>query len=135
MNVVQLSPVDLGIASLLILALAGLSWRMQIGSERQLLISALRSTVQLFLIGLVLKVLFDHAHPAWVALLAAVMLTVAGREVMVRQRRRFVGWWGFGASAPCQCSCRRLRSPCWRWSWSSAPTPGTHRSTPFRCSA
>lgn len=96
MNVVQLSPADLGIASLLILALAGLSWRMQIGSERQLLISALRSTVQLFLIGLVLKVLFDHAHPAWVALLAAVMLTVAGREVMVRQRRRFVGWWGFG---------------------------------------
>ena len=96
MNVVQLSPVDLAIASLLILALAGLSWRMQIGSERQLLISALRSTVQLFLIGLVLKVLFDHAHPAWVALLAAVMLTVAGREVMVRQRRRFVGWWGFG---------------------------------------
>jgi uncharacterized protein (TIGR00245 family) len=69
---------------------------MQIGSERQLLISALRSTVQLFLIGLVLKVLFDHAHPVWVALLAAVMLTVAGREVMVRQRRRFVGWWGFG---------------------------------------
>jgi putative ABC transport system permease protein len=96
MNVVQLSPVDLGIASLLILALAGLSWRMQIGSERQLLISALRSTAQLFLIGLVLKVLFDHAHPAWVALLAAVMLTVAGREVMVRQQRRFVGWWGFG---------------------------------------
>jgi putative ABC transport system permease protein len=69
---------------------------MQIGSERQLLISALRSTAQLFLIGLVLKVLFDHAHPAWVALLAAVMLTVAGREVMVRQQRRFVGWWGFG---------------------------------------
>jgi ABC-type iron transport system FetAB permease component len=53
---VQLSPVDLAIASLLILALAGLSWRMQIGVERQLLISALRSTVQLFLIGLVLKV-------------------------------------------------------------------------------
>ena len=96
MNVVQLSPVDLAIASLLILALAGLSRRMQIGSERQLLVSALRSTVQLFLIGLVLKVLFDHAHPAWVALLAAVMLAVAGREVMVRQQRRFVGWWGFG---------------------------------------
>jgi putative ABC transport system permease protein len=25
-----------------------------------------------------------------------VMLTVAGREVMVRQQRCFVGWWGFG---------------------------------------
>jgi hypothetical protein len=33
MNVVQLSPVDLAIASLLILALAGLSWRMQIGAN------------------------------------------------------------------------------------------------------
>jgi putative ABC transport system permease protein len=33
---------------------------------------------------------------SWVALLAAVMLAVAGREVMVRQQRRFVGWWGFG---------------------------------------
>jgi putative ABC transport system permease protein len=52
------------------MALAGLSWRMQIGAERQLLLSALRSTVQLFLIGLVLKVLFDNGHPLWVALLA-----------------------------------------------------------------
>jgi putative ABC transport system permease protein len=96
MNVVQLSPVDLAIASLLIVALAGLSWRMQIGAERQLLLSALRSTVQLFLIGFVLKVLFEHGHPLWVALLATVMLMVAGREVMIRQKRRLLGWWGFG---------------------------------------
>ncbi|MEF8698600.1 MAG: iron export ABC transporter permease subunit FetB [Candidatus Accumulibacter sp. UW26] len=96
MNVVHLSPVDLAIASLLIIALAGLSWRMQIGAERQLLLSALRSTVQLFLIGFVLKVLFDNGHPLWVALLATGMLLVAGREVMVRQKRRLVGWWGFG---------------------------------------
>ena len=93
MNVIALSPFDLTIAALLILALAGLSLRMQIGVERQLLISAVRSTVQLFLIGLVLKVLFESAQAIWVALLATVMLVVAGREVMVRQKRRFVGGW------------------------------------------
>ncbi|MBP6708566.1 MAG: iron export ABC transporter permease subunit FetB [Candidatus Accumulibacter sp.] len=96
MNVIVLTPSDLAIAALLILALAALSLRLQIGTERQLLISAARSSVQLLLIGLVLKVLFDHAQPLWVALLAALMLVVAGREVMVRQKRRFVGWWGFG---------------------------------------
>ena len=91
MNVIALSPFDLAVAALLVLALAGLSLRMHIGVERQLLISAARSTVQLLLIGLVLKVLFDSAQPLWVALLAMVMLVVAGREVMVRQKRRFVG--------------------------------------------
>lgn len=96
MNVIVLSAVDLGIAALLILALGALSLHMRIGVERQLLVSAARSTIQLLLIGLVLKVLFDHAAPLWVALLAAVMLSVAGREVMARQKRRFVGWWGFG---------------------------------------
>ena len=96
MNVLALSPSDLAIAALLILALAALSRRLRIGVERPLLVSAARSTVQLFLIGLVLKVLFESAQPLWVALLAAVMLVVAGREVMVRQKRCFVGGWGFG---------------------------------------
>jgi putative ABC transport system permease protein len=35
---------------------------MHLGVERQLLVSAARSTIQLFLIGLVLKVLFDNVH-------------------------------------------------------------------------
>jgi hypothetical protein len=96
MNVIALSPLDLAVAALLIVALGGLSLRMHIGVERQLLVSAARSTIQLFLIGLVLKVLFESAQPVWVALLTTVMLVVAGREVMVRQKRRFVGCWGFG---------------------------------------
>ncbi|EXI82212.1 MAG: ABC-type uncharacterized transport system, permease component [Candidatus Accumulibacter appositus] len=96
MHVINLSPLDLAIAALLILALAGLSLRLRLGVERQLLTSAARSTIQLLLIGLVLKVLFDNVHLAWVALMAGVMILVAGREVMVRQKRRFIGWWGFG---------------------------------------
>ena len=99
MNVIALSPVDLGICALLILALAGLSLRLQLGVERQLLLSAARSSIQLFLIGLVLKVLFEHAQLVWVALMAGVMITVAGREVMVRQKRRFLGAWGFGVGS------------------------------------
>ncbi len=96
MNVIALSPVDLTVSALLILVLAGLSRRLRLGVERQLLFSAARSTIQLLLIGLVLKVLFDNAHFVWVALMAGVMITVAGREVMVRQKRRFLGWRGFG---------------------------------------
>ncbi|TLD44230.1 MAG: putative iron export permease protein FetB [Accumulibacter sp.] len=99
MNVIVLSPFDLALAALLILALAGLSHQLRIGSERQLLVAAARSTVQLLLIGLVLKLLFANAHPLWVGLLAALMLVVAGREVMVRQKHRFVGAWGFAVGA------------------------------------
>lgn len=96
MKAIVLAPADLALAALLIVALAGLSRRMQLGIEGQLLSSAARSTIQLLLIGLVLKLLFDNAHWVWVALMAAVMIGVAGREVMVRQKRRFLGWWGFG---------------------------------------
>lgn len=96
MNVIALTPFDLAAASLLIVALAALSRRMGLGVERQLLIAALRTTVQLLLIGLVLKVLFDNAHFHWVALIAALMVLIAGREVMARQKRRLAGWWGFG---------------------------------------
>ena len=60
MNVIALSPFDLAVAALLILALAGLSRRLQLGVERQLLASAARSTIQLFLIGLVLKLSLIH---------------------------------------------------------------------------
>jgi putative ABC transport system permease protein len=92
---VTLSTLDLGIAALLVLALALLSVRLQAGISRQLLIAAARTAIQLTLIGLVLKTLFAHVHIAWVTLMALFMLLVAGREVMVRQKRRFRGWWGY----------------------------------------
>lgn len=96
MTFITLSALDLALAALLVLALAGLSWRMQLHITRPLLVSALRTTVQLLLIGLVLKVLFERADLLWVALLSLVMLTAAGREVMARQSRRFTGAWGYG---------------------------------------
>ncbi|MGB5606889.1 MAG: iron export ABC transporter permease subunit FetB [Gammaproteobacteria bacterium] len=92
---VTLSPSDLIIAALLVLLLTVLSMRLRTGISRQLVIAAVRTAVQLTLIGLVLEALFANARLVWVTLMALFMLLVAGREVMVRQERRLTGWWGY----------------------------------------
>jgi putative ABC transport system permease protein len=92
---ITLGYVDLAIAASLVLLLALLSVRLQAHVSRQLLVAALRTAIQLTLIGLVLKALFANVHLVWVSLLALFMLLVAGREVMARQERRFKGWWGY----------------------------------------
>ena len=94
---VELSTVDLLIASMLVVLLALLSLRQQLNISRQLIIAAVRTAVQLTLVGLVLKVLFENATLGWVILMALFMLFVAGREAMMRQERRFKGWWGYAA--------------------------------------
>ena len=96
MNVITLTPLDLILAGGLVVLLAILSIMMQLGMARRLLVAALRTTVQLMLIGLVLNTLFANVQLVWVSLLAMVMLLVAGREVMARQHRRFGGLWGYG---------------------------------------
>ncbi len=99
MDLISLSPFDLALASGLVLLLAALSWRLHLGIERRILIAAARSTVQLALLGLVLKALFASTDPLLIWLLALMMLSVAGWEVMARQRRRFRGAWGYGIGA------------------------------------
>ncbi len=96
MNIIPLGPFELSIAAILILALAVASLTQQLGLEKKILIAAVRTAVQLSLIGLILKALFAAAHLSWVALISFIMLTIAGREVMVRQERRFSGLWSFG---------------------------------------
>lgn len=95
-TLIVLSPLDLGLAAGLVLLLAAVSWRLRLGVGRGMLIAAVRSTVQLLLLGLVLKALFTNSNPWLVAALAAVMLGVAGYEVMARQRYRLRGLWGYG---------------------------------------
>jgi putative ABC transport system permease protein len=92
---ITLTYTDLLIAALLVGLLAVLSIRLQTGIWRQLGMASLRTAVQLSLIGLVLKALFENVHLGWVAAMATFMLLVAGREVMARQERRFRGWWGY----------------------------------------
>jgi putative ABC transport system permease protein len=95
-SVIALTPLDLGLAALLVLALAGASLRLGLGLGSRIVVAAVRTTVQLLLIGLVLRVLFAQVHLLWVTLMALGMLLAAGREVMARQQRRLRGWWGFG---------------------------------------
>lgn len=92
---ITLSNIDLAIAASLVAMLAVLSFYMRTGVSRQLLVAAVRTAVQLTLIGLVLKVLFENTAPGWVALMSLVMLLAAGREVMARQERPFRGWQGY----------------------------------------
>jgi len=91
-----LSDSDLLMAACLLLMTGALSWRLQLGIERRLLIAAIRSTVQLLLLGLVLQYLFNSQSPWLVTAVASVMLAVAGYEVLSRQTRRLKGWWGYG---------------------------------------
>lgn len=96
MQVIDLSPWQLALAALLVLALAGSTWRARLAVERPLLIAALRTVLQLSLIGVVLEALFAAAALPWIALMAAVMLLMAGREVSARQQHQMTGGWGFG---------------------------------------
>ena len=96
MTIISLSPFDLSAAAMLVIILSLLSFGMKLNLSRQIIIAGLRTTVQLLLIGIVLKSLFANVHIGWVALIAFFMLTVAGHEIMSRQKREFTGWWKYG---------------------------------------
>jgi putative ABC transport system permease protein len=87
---------DLGLAAVLILLNGALSIWLGLRLERQFLIAAARMCVQLGLMGLVLKALFELVSPALTGLAVLVMILFAGREVMGRQERRFQGVWAYG---------------------------------------
>ncbi len=99
MNVIPLSAIDLSIAAILVLALAGLSFRLRLELSGQILVAALRTTVQLLLVGLILRLVFASKEPIWICLFGAVMIIAAGREVIARQSRRLKGWSGYGIGA------------------------------------
>ncbi len=98
MNYISLTPMDLVIASGLVITLAATSFYLKLTIGKQLLIVALRATIQLLLIGLLLKTLFSYSNPWLLMLIALIMLTFASREVLARQKHKFHGWWGINVS-------------------------------------
>ncbi|MDH5182396.1 MAG: iron export ABC transporter permease subunit FetB [Gammaproteobacteria bacterium] len=96
MNLISLSAFDLSIAALLVVGLAISTTLLGLGLGRQLVIAAIRTTLQLLLVGFILKFLFDNLHLGWMSLVASIMLVAAGYEVMQRQKHRFRGVWGYG---------------------------------------
>ena len=95
---ITLTSFDLSLASILVLLLALLSWRMHLGISQQILIAAVRTTVQLLLIGLVLKSLFAYVQISWIMLIATVMISVAGWEILSRQKRQLKPAYGLTIS-------------------------------------
>lgn len=84
---------DLGLAALLVLGLAVTLWPVGRRLSGALLFAALRTVIQLLLVGQVLQALFAVQALHWVALMALVMLLLAGYEAVARQRRRLRGVW------------------------------------------
>lgn len=89
---------ELILASGLVLTAAGLSLLLSLGIQRQLLISSCRMAVQLLLVGLVLRFLFESANPWLTIALIVAMLTAASYEVGARQKMRVRGGWHFALS-------------------------------------
>jgi len=86
---IVLGPLDLLWASGLVFGAGLLSVLLQLGLERRLFWAALRTVVQLSLLGLVLTKVFASDSALLVALLLGFMTLVAGREAMSRSKYRY----------------------------------------------
>jgi putative ABC transport system permease protein len=96
MSLIALSPTDLALAAALLLVNGLISLAFGLRLEKSLAIAALRMTVQLGAVGLVLAFVFEQTSPWWTLLVSFVMVAVAGYELMQRQERRFQDWWAYG---------------------------------------
>jgi putative ABC transport system permease protein len=96
---ISLTYADIAYAAVLLVLNGVLSMLFSLGIARQLFIAAIRMTVQLFLVGLVLTYLFELASPWWTGLMVLVMVAAAGREIMARQKRKLAGLWAYGLGA------------------------------------
>ncbi|MGO4303319.1 ABC transporter permease [Cupriavidus sp. RAF12] len=93
MTPIDLTAADLLLASLLILAGAGLSVALSLNIHRTLLWTACRMVVQLLLVGLTLRAVFALSSP-WLTLgVVLAMVAAAAHEVSSRQERRLQGPW------------------------------------------
>jgi putative ABC transport system permease protein len=90
---------DLAVAAILVVLNAVLTWMLDLGLSRTILIAGVRAGVQLLLVGLVLKTVFALASPVLIAAVALAMFTMASYEISSRQERRFAGLWSYGIGA------------------------------------
>lgn len=89
----------LALAASLIAINGVISYAFHLKLERTLLLASVRMIVQLAIVGLVLKLIFDASSP-WVTLLAALFMAgVAGFEAVSRLERPFAGWQAYGLGA------------------------------------
>lgn len=101
MDIIDLSAADLSLAAILIILLGVVSLKLRLGQTRQLFIASVRCTLQLLLMGFILKLLFFAASPWAIIIMAFVMLLSAGQAVTSRMHRPLAGRWSylFGVTA------------------------------------
>lgn len=86
---ISLSWWEVTIAASLIGINAILSWKLQLGLAKRIAVSSIRMTVQLVILGLVLKQIFSLSSAAPVLGLAVVMTLIAGFSAVRRIDQRF----------------------------------------------
>ncbi len=95
MGVISLSPTDLTLAGFIVFLLGLLSLQQQLHFTKRLYLAAVRCTLQLLLMGVILQLLFNSSSFWAVALMAAVMLLTAGQAAGSRQTKPLNGWWPY----------------------------------------
>ncbi len=90
-ELISLGPVELGIATLLVVAAGAISLALRLGIERRLAVAAVRTVVQLGLLGLILEKIFALRQPILVIGLLVLMTVFAAREAAARSSKRYRG--------------------------------------------
>jgi putative ABC transport system permease protein len=91
MDYIDLSATDMAIAAILILINGALSVLLKLGLERQLLVAAVRTVVQLLAIGYILGWVFESAYWYVVLPLMCLMTLIAGFSAAGRGKRTYAG--------------------------------------------
>ena len=89
----ELSYFQVGAAALLILVNGAISLLLRVGLHRRLLVAAVRTVVQLLLVGLILQWVFSLSRWYLVLALMLVMALVGGLAAVHRTERRYPGIW------------------------------------------
>lgn len=90
-SLIQLGPVELAVATLLVVAAGVISVVLRLGIERRLAIAAVRTVVQLGLLGLILERVFAIRHPLIIVGILVLMTVFAAREAAGRTSRGYRG--------------------------------------------
>jgi len=99
MSVLDLSAWQLALALLLVVVVIAISVAQRLGLERDLAIGAVRTIVQLYLVGLILAAVFAAATWYWVVLILVVMTAVATHAAVSRLGRPLPGAYWIAATA------------------------------------
>ncbi|QDT42627.1 hypothetical protein Pan241w_27140 [Gimesia alba] len=89
----DLTPLNIALATLLVLVNGIISIWLKLNMEKRLLLAALRTVVQLLLIGLILEWIFELSWWSVILLLMFTMTLIASLTAVQRSQRRFPGIW------------------------------------------